>query len=106
MLEHELQTAVALARLAGKSILEHYATDFVTEEKLGVDDHFEPVTIADRDASRIIVSGLEAAFPDDAVLSEEEADDVARGPQGDFRRAETTLGEAEGRGKEVEASAH
>ena len=78
MLEHELQTAVALARLAGKSILEHYATDFVTEEKLGVDDHFEPVTIADRDASRIIVSGLEAAFPDDAVLSEEEADDVER----------------------------
>jgi len=78
MLEQELETATALARLAGRSILEHYATDFVTEEKLGVDDMYEPVTIADRDASRIVVGGLESAFPEDAVLSEEEADDLER----------------------------
>lgn len=76
MLQHELKTAVALARLAGKRILEHYETDFATEQKLGVDNLYEPVTIADTEASRIIVDGLEAAFPDDHVLSEEEADDA------------------------------
>jgi len=78
MLQHELQTAITLARLAGKKILEHYATDFETVQKLSVDNHYEPVTIADKEASRIIVDGIEAAFPDDAVLSEEEADDLIR----------------------------
>lgn len=78
MLQHELETAISLARIAGKRILEHYATDFDTEQKLGVDDHYEPVTIADKEASRIIVDGLEAAFPDDAILSEEESDDIER----------------------------
>lgn len=78
MLQHELETAIKLARLAGKRILEHYATDFETVQKLSVDNHYEPVTIADKEASRIIVEGLEIAFPDDAVLSEEEADDLDR----------------------------
>ncbi len=78
MLEHELETAITLARLSGKRILEHYITDFETIQKLSVDNHYEPVTIADKEASRIIVDGLEAAFPDDAILSEEEADDIER----------------------------
>lgn len=78
MLQHELETAIALARIAGKRILEHYATDFETEQKLGADNLYEPVTIADKEASRIIVDGLESTFPDDAVLSEEEFDDVDR----------------------------
>jgi len=34
------------------------------------------VTAADKAASRIIVDGLKAAFPGDAVLSEEEVDDI------------------------------
>ena len=74
MLQHELETAISLARIAGKLILEHYATDFETHQKLGADNHYEPVTIADREASRVIVDGVGAAFPDDAILSEEEAD--------------------------------
>ena len=78
MLQQELETAISLARLAGKSILKHYVDGFETEEKLGPDNHFEPVTVADRHASRIIVDGLIAAFPDDGVLSEEEADDRER----------------------------
>lgn len=78
MLEFELESAINAARLAGKKILEHYETDFETEEKVGVDDHSEPVTIADREASRIIVDNLSAAFPDDGILSEEEADDRDR----------------------------
>ena len=76
MLQKELETAIGVARLAGKSILKHYADGFETEEKLGADNHTEPVTVADRDASRIIVDGLTNAFPDDGVLSEEEADDL------------------------------
>jgi 3'(2'),5'-bisphosphate nucleotidase len=76
MLQHELQTAIATARLAGITILRHYAEGFETEEKLGADNFSEPVTIADREASRIIVAGLSAAFPDDGILSEEEIDDL------------------------------
>lgn len=77
MLEKELETAVALARIAGARILEFYALEIVAEEKLGADNLIEPVTIADRTASRIIVEGLSEAFPDDAILSEEETDDAA-----------------------------
>jgi len=76
MLQNELDVAIALARLAGKTILRHYADGFETEEKIGADNFSEPVTIADREASRIIVDGLAAAFPDDGILSEEEIDDI------------------------------
>ena len=76
MLQKELQAAVELARYASESILEHYSREIIAEQKLGADNYYEPVTIADRAASRIIVEGLAAEFPDDAILSEEEADDV------------------------------
>jgi 3'(2'), 5'-bisphosphate nucleotidase len=76
MLEQELDAARTLARKAGKVILEVYATDFESEQKLSVDDHYEPVTAADRLASRVIVDGLADAFPADAILSEEEKDDL------------------------------
>src|SRR3982751_3040907 len=75
MYEKELETAQALARKAGVLILEYYAKEIVAEEKLGVDNFYEPVTEADRMASRTIVDGLSESFPDDAVLSEEEKDD-------------------------------
>lgn len=74
MLERELETAISLARTAGQKILEYYAVEIIAEEKYGVDNFAEPVTAADRASSRIIVDGLSAAFPDDFVLSEEEAD--------------------------------
>ena len=74
MLERELETAIRLAHEAGDKILEYYAFEIVAEEKLGVDNFAEPVTVADRAASRIIVDGLVAAFPSDFVLSEEELD--------------------------------
>lgn len=78
MLRDELETATDLALSAGKLILTHYDTDFLPEEKLGADSYSEPVTIADREASRLIVDGLEAGFADDFVLSEEEPDDIER----------------------------
>lgn len=74
--EKELRVAIDLAEKASAEILDHYARDIVAEEKLGVDRHYEPVTAADRAASRIIVSGLSDAFPDDGMLSEEEEDVV------------------------------
>lgn len=65
-----------LARRAGAAILEHYSSDIISENKIGADNHSEPVTAADREASRIIVEGLAGMFPADAVLSEEEIDEL------------------------------
>lgn len=76
-LSKELETAIELARDAGELILKHYAVEIIAEEKLGADNFSEPVTIADRRASRMIVDQLSLAFPDDAILSEEEIDDSA-----------------------------
>jgi len=76
MLEKELATAVHLAREAGARILEFYALEIIAEQKTGVDNFSEPVTIADRTASRMIVEGLTKAFPEDGILSEEEDDVV------------------------------
>ena len=76
MLQKELEAAVGLARYASESILDHYSREIIAEQKLGIDEYYEPVTVADRAASRIIVEGLAAEFPEDAILSEEEADDV------------------------------
>jgi 3'(2'), 5'-bisphosphate nucleotidase len=74
MLNKELETAIALGRKAGASILEFYKSGFETEEKIGADNFLEPVTIADRTASTIIVEGLAEVFPNDGILSEEEPD--------------------------------
>ena len=74
MLENELETAINLARQAGTKVLEYYALEIIAEEKLGIDNFAEPVTVADRASSRIIVEGLNAAFRPDFVLSEEELD--------------------------------
>ena len=74
MLEKELETSVTLARRAGDLIMDFYAKGVETEQKLGVDNFAEPVTIADRESSRLIVEGLIKAFPDDGILSEEEKD--------------------------------
>ena len=75
MFESELQTAIRLAREAGAKVLEYYALEIIAEEKLGLDNFAEPVTVADRASSRIIVDGLEEQFPGDFILSEEELDD-------------------------------
>jgi len=74
MLERELDTAIRLAREAGSKVLEYYTLEIIAEEKLGIDNFAEPVTVADRASSRIIVDGLQSEFPNDFVLSEEEAD--------------------------------
>lgn len=78
MLEKELETAIALSKNAGQIILDFYENGFEIEEKIHPDNFSEPVTIADRTASRIIVESLAEVFPNDGILSEEEFDDRKR----------------------------
>lgn len=70
----ELQTAKDLALRGGAILLEHYAENTLVEWK-GKND---PVTAADRAVSRFLVDELRSRFPGDAVLCEEEKDDLAR----------------------------
>jgi 3'(2'), 5'-bisphosphate nucleotidase len=70
----ELATAERAAMAAGAVILRHYGTELAVETKS--DD--SPVTIADKQANAAIVEILRAAFPADAILSEESPDDAAR----------------------------
>lgn len=74
MLETELEAAISAAREAAETILEYYSRNVVAQQKIGVDNFAEPVTIADKAASRLIVNRLRAEFPADFVLSEEELD--------------------------------
>ncbi|MFN2412965.1 MAG: 3'(2'),5'-bisphosphate nucleotidase CysQ [Pyrinomonadaceae bacterium] len=74
MFEIELETAVRLARDAAALIIDFYAKGVPAQQKIGVDNFSEPVTIADKAASRLIVDGLKKTFPHDFVLSEEEKD--------------------------------
>ena len=68
---HELAVAEALAREAGALLLRHRRAGLQVDYKTSRDD---PVTLADREASRLIVEGLKRAFPADGLLSEEETD--------------------------------
>jgi 3'(2'), 5'-bisphosphate nucleotidase len=75
--QRQLDRACALARVAGSlvvTIRDRGADALGVEHKAGD----EPVTIADRAASELIVDGLRSEFPDDIVVSEEQADDLAR----------------------------
>lgn len=58
-----------ICREAGATIMRIYATDF--EARAKADE--SPVTEADLAADRVIVAGLEAAYPDIAIVTEERA---------------------------------
>jgi len=72
-LSKEIEVALSLAVTAGKVVLEKRGTAAVTKKAGG-----EPVTEADLAANRIIVEGLQARFPADAILSEELVSDPVR----------------------------
>jgi 3'(2'), 5'-bisphosphate nucleotidase len=74
-LDRELELARAVAREAGRVILRHYRDPDVRVE---TKPDQSPVTAADEEANATIVSRLSAAFPDDAILSEESPDDPVR----------------------------
>jgi len=71
---------VALSREAGAAIMRIYATDFAARAKADA----SPVTEADLAADRVIVAGLERAFPDIPIVTEERTDShdvAAAGPR-------------------------
>jgi 3'(2'), 5'-bisphosphate nucleotidase len=73
--EREVAVAKAAARAAGAVIMRHYERpniDVTTKSDQS------PLTAADLDANASIVSALAAAFPDDAILTEETPDDRSR----------------------------
>jgi 3'(2'), 5'-bisphosphate nucleotidase len=71
----ELEVGERLAREAGALVVQIRAGGAWKVEMKPGD---EPVTIADRQASELVVRGLRAAFPDDVIISEESDDDLAR----------------------------
>jgi myo-inositol-1(or 4)-monophosphatase len=72
--EPELEVAREAAREAAAILREHYARETKSWEKS--DDN--PVTLADLASDRAIAHRLRAAFPRDALLSEETLSDPAR----------------------------
>jgi len=66
-LQAELDRARELAREAGLEVMRMQRGELDVEMKPGD----EPVTVADKRASKLIVAGLAAAFPADAIISEE-----------------------------------
>jgi 3'(2'), 5'-bisphosphate nucleotidase len=65
--DRELARAIELARLAGGEVLRMQRGELGVEMKPGN----EPVTLADRRASELIVAGLAESFPSDPIISEE-----------------------------------
>lgn len=66
---HYLEPVLALAKQAGRRIMEIYQSDFRVGEK---DDH-SPLTAADLASHHCLVEGLTALYPKHPVLSEESA---------------------------------
>jgi histidinol phosphatase-like enzyme (inositol monophosphatase family) len=68
---HELREfAAELAWQAGKLTLRYFQTDFTTEFK----EDQSPVTIADRQAERLMREMIEARYPAHSILGEEEGE--------------------------------
>lgn len=67
----EVATMVDIARAAGEIAMRYYAEDIQVDYK----GYKDPVTAADREINAFIVSRLREAFPNDAVLAEESADE-------------------------------
>jgi myo-inositol-1(or 4)-monophosphatase len=72
--ERELEVALAAGREAGEILLRHYEHGTEAWEK--AEDN--PLTAADLESDRAIAARLCAAFPDDAILSEETVNDPSR----------------------------
>ena len=72
--ERLLEFAVRVAREAGDITTRHFKGSFAVERK--ADNSF--VTAADREAERYLRTAIEEAFPDDAILGEEEGQKTGR----------------------------
>lgn len=74
-----LDVAVDAAYRAGKRTLAHFNTGVAVERKADA----SPVTIADREAERVLRERIAASFPDHAILGEEEGETTGANP--DYR---------------------
>jgi len=72
--ERELEVARESAQEAAEILLRHYEGGTRTWEK----SEDNPVTLADLESDEAIRARLAAAFPDDAILSEETVSDLSR----------------------------
>ncbi|NKB89737.1 MAG: 3'(2'),5'-bisphosphate nucleotidase CysQ [Acidobacteria bacterium] len=72
-MQHELETAEAIAREAGELVMGYYRGDFQVDLK----NETEPVTEADRVANNHIVRRLREEFPQDAIIAEESTNEAA-----------------------------
>jgi histidinol phosphatase-like enzyme (inositol monophosphatase family) len=70
MHERELETAIELARKAGRLALRFFEQETPVEEKHDA----SPVTIADRECERLIAQSLRETFPSDGIVGEEGTD--------------------------------
>ena len=68
-----LATAVRIANLAAEVTLFHYRNDDLAIDRKG---DGTPVTIADREAERLVRFELGELFPDDGILGEEEPEKI------------------------------
>jgi myo-inositol-1(or 4)-monophosphatase len=75
--ERELEVALEAAREAGAILRRHYAGDRKSWEK----SKDNPLTLADLESDKAIAACIRAAFPDDAILSEETVSDPSRTSQ-------------------------
>ena len=67
--ESLLQAAMEMARKAGEAHMRHFrSAGLQTEAKFNESD---VVTVADKEAERIIISGIRGRFPSHSILSEE-----------------------------------
>ncbi|MEJ7838465.1 MAG: 3'(2'),5'-bisphosphate nucleotidase CysQ [Thermomicrobiales bacterium] len=73
--EHELALATEIARSAGAAILGFYEAHSATEYEKS---DGSPVTDADLAADTLIRAALQQHFPNDALMTEEGADDLVR----------------------------
>jgi len=73
-MEKELEVAKKVALSAGGILMKHYQGAVSIDWKSPGD----PVTAADREANEFIVNSLKREFPQYAILSEEETDDLVR----------------------------
>jgi fructose-1,6-bisphosphatase/inositol monophosphatase family enzyme len=70
----ELDLARSMAMHAGELATGYQTRGVIPEEK----DDLSPVTIADKEAEKLMVARIREIFPDDGILGEEGADQPSR----------------------------
>src|SRR5262245_2983220 len=70
-LPSSVEFAHVLADLGAAAILPHFRRPLAVVDKAGGAGSYDPVTVADRAAERVIRKAISERFPDDAIVGEE-----------------------------------